>query len=88
MTPIPCEFCRSGYHAPFDRFDCLGALTGPRLLQHCRLCETLWLEDLRAARRIGAVQARDLFEGVEIPMLECFEPENQTETEAVSQRVV
>ena len=67
MSDHRCPDCKSGYHAPFERFEQVGAIvSGPVFLQRCVNCGTLWEEDLRAAREISQEQAKITFPDADI----------------------
>jgi hypothetical protein len=63
-----CENCRIGYHAPFDRFQCVAVhRDGPTFLNACKLCGSLWHETLHDAKRLTACEARALYPSAKIP---------------------
>jgi hypothetical protein len=50
-----CEFCKNGYHAPFDRFERVASFSdGPTFLNRCTMCEALWHETLHSATLVSA----------------------------------
>lgn len=60
--PKPCRYCEIGYHPPFDRFEQIAVISdGPAFLNRCKLCGTLWCENLRAARHVTKTEALALF---------------------------
>jgi hypothetical protein len=62
-----CQDCRSGYHAPFDRFQRVADYPdGPTFLNACKLCGALWHETLRDAKRVTLSEARALYPGTKI----------------------
>ncbi|TCV97434.1 hypothetical protein EC912_101446 [Luteibacter rhizovicinus] len=57
-----CKDCKSGYHAPYDRFERLGVKAdGPSFLMKCRQCGALWNETPRAATRVHKADAQTLY---------------------------
>lgn len=62
-----CEFCTTGYHAPFERFEPLAAIEdGPAFLNRCKLCGALWNEGLHSATLVSASEAVALYPGVAV----------------------
>ena len=62
-----CEFCTTGYHAPFKRFERLAAIEdGPAFLNRCKLCGALWNESLHSATLVSASEAVALYPGVAV----------------------
>lgn len=60
-----CEYCRIGYHSPFERFEKVAVIPeGPAFLMKCNVCGSLWHETLRSANHVSAVEAALLFPAV------------------------
>jgi hypothetical protein len=65
-----CDFCKTGYHAPFDRFDLISTFPdGPTFLRKCNLCGTLWHETLHSARKVTIAEALVLYPAEKISRL-------------------
>lgn len=53
-----CEFCRIGYHTPFERFEKVAVTeSGPAFLMRCKICGTLWYETLHSVRQVSLDEA-------------------------------
>jgi hypothetical protein len=62
-----CEDCKTGYHAPFERFQRVAVHPdGPMFLNECKVCGALWIETLRDARRVTESEARALYPGAKL----------------------
>ena len=67
MTNELCDACRSGFHAPFDRFRQLAVHEdGPTFLKLCGRCGTLWHETLRDAQIVTVEEAERLYPDVSL----------------------
>lgn len=57
-----CDFCETGYHAPFNRFELMSTFSdGPTFLRRCNLCGALWHETLQSARKVTNAEALVLY---------------------------
>jgi hypothetical protein len=57
-----CSECKSGYHAPYERFDRMAMhADGTRFLMRCSECRTLWNETPRGAIRLTISDAQMLY---------------------------
>ncbi|MET0331910.1 MAG: hypothetical protein ABW154_10835 [Dyella sp.] len=57
-----CTDCRSGYHAPYDRFERLAANPEvPSFLMRCKQCAALWNESSGVPLLLTRTQARWLY---------------------------
>lgn len=62
-----CEFCATGYHAPFERFERIASFeNGPTFLNRCKVCCALWHENLHSAKLVSASEAVVLYPGVSL----------------------
>jgi len=69
MTPENnlCQFCATGYHAPFERFERLAtAEDGPTFLNRCKFCGALWHESLHSATLVSASKAVELYPAITV----------------------
>lgn len=57
-----CEFCKVGYHAPFERFEKIATTAaGPAFLMKCKICATLWYETLHSVKQVSHSEALALY---------------------------
>lgn len=57
-----CPDCKSGFHAPYERFGRLATRAdGPTYLMRCRQCGALWHEASHGASRLTRHDARALY---------------------------
>lgn len=62
-----CDFCKDGYHAPFERFEKMAVTPdGPAFLMRCNICGTLWYETLHSARRVERSEALKMYPEIEL----------------------
>jgi hypothetical protein len=57
-----CAYCKTGYHAPFERFERVAThADGPTFLNRCTICGSLWHETLHSAARVSIDEAIALY---------------------------
>lgn len=66
-SKVMCDFCKVGYHAPFERFEKIAVTSdGPSFLMRCSICGTLWYETLHSVKRVERQEALKMYPEIEL----------------------
>ncbi len=67
LSNVMCEFCKVGYHAPFERFEKIAVTpNGPAFLMRCNICGSLWYETLHSARQVEPSEALKMYPEIKL----------------------